>query len=879
MNELLEHLEKFKIIHSTDDGVLEIGGKACYICKAAGKVADVTTMKLLDFDLDFELQIFKFGGVWYYSESDELTLNRIEYMGECRRIAYFDGFLGVHGAMDILSGSRLYPDWVKKAKHLGFTSLGICEHNTMAGIVKFQLACKSGGITPIIGMSFDVNTPDGKLVLKAYVKDEIGWGNLLKINKAINITNGGFIDISELDGLGEGLFIVADVKYSKFEAVSKITALDITYTLEPVEFISTSVDNEYILNLQKFIESDLEPIAIYDAHYLEKDHAFVRELLAKIGKKTSTKRPTNQWFMGDIDWIQGIYGLPIDEGKATNLVTLALKNISMVVSGCNFTIPEMSPETRYLPSYNMTPEEIEKYGNSSNMLEVLVEEGLQKKIPVADHPQFRERIKAEFEVLDIGNVRDYFLTLWDVIFWARSKGIQVGIGRGSAAGSVIAYLTDITRVDPIEYDLLFERFLNPGRVQKSLPDIDVDFSGKRRGEVKEYIMSRYGEDQFCDVGTYTNLKPKSLIKEIGKIEYGFEHYILNDITKYWANDMETVQDIIATGGKDGRTKKFINDNPELINDCHLMLLQPKAESVHACATIIVPNDKTIHEYMPCKWMISGGKKTLTSQWEGPELEAVGFLKEDILGVELLDRYEMVINRIKEDLGEDLDLEDIPLNDHEVMEMFKRGDNADIFHFGSTGLTGFCKELKPDNINDLIAANSLYRPGPMEQGFHKQYVKRKNGIDDVSYLPQCEEITKDTYGVLCYQEQIMRICQHVGGLTLAEADSIRKAMVKKDLNAIGKFVDQFKESAINKWKIPSGEVDTLWETLLSFAKYAFNKCISGDDQLLMYKGNSLYHPTISEMYRLKNDIRYAKHVGKKHLHLKYKHLYVLSCAKD
>lgn len=841
LDDLRSYLDSSGIKYTIADDNLSIGAKTCHICsEVGGKIIDIKSWGLLDYCDEYDWQIFSFGGRWYYSTNKEATLTPLEYVGEAKLPLFMRSFLGVHGAMEILSGSRLYPEWVQKAKFLGLESLGICERNTLSGAVKFQLACKKAGIKPIIGMSFNVKTPTIDFVVKAFVRDEEGWANMLKISKAVSIDNVGFIPLEQLLECEQGLSVIVDPKSTDYKLFEGLGIVNWYYTLDTSEYVSSNADNDFFTNLGSFVDSHLEPIAAPDAYYLERDHAYAIEMLNAIKGKVTKKFTTKHWFMDENEYFAELEELFKGAKKAEKFFVEACQNLEKVSNGCNFTIPEMSPSARHLPEYNMTPEELEKYGTANVMLESLVAEGLHTKIPSKLHPRYLAQIKLELEVLDLGNVRHYFLILWDIIRWSREQGILVGIGRGSAAGSMVAYLMDITGLDPFDYDLIFERFLNPGRVVASLPDIDVNFSGKRRDEIKSYITEKYGADQFCDVGTYTNLKPKSLIKELGKIMEGYEHYVLNEITKYWPNGTNTMEDVFRLSAKDKRTKAFLHKHPALVNDCRLISHQPKAESIHACATIIVPNDKTIFEYIPVKWMIRDGKRVLISQWEGPELEATGFLKEDILAATNLDKYEMILNRIKADTGEEVNLVDIPLDDQVVMAYFHRGDNSDVPQFGTSGLTQFCREMKPDNIHDLIAAVALYRPGPMEQGYHKQFVKRKNGLEEVTYLPECEAITKDTYGVICYQEQVMRICQHVGGLTLAEADSIRKAMVKKDINSIGKFIDQFKTNAIEQHHIPSDEVDALWEILLSFSKYAFNKSHSAAYSIESYQGQWLKH---------------------------------------
>lgn len=843
MEELINYLDRVGIQYelTEEENILLIGNKTCYLSKGDDGILIDESFELIDVNYSCDWHVFKFGGKWYWSPSYEVKLNPLQYIFPVNTNKEIKTFLGVHGSMELMSGSRLYEDWVLKAKFLGIEALGICEANTLAGAVKFQLSCKKAGIKPILGMSFAMDYKGKKIHWKAYCKNLAGWENLLKINKAINIDYDGFIPFEEFIGLQAGLIFVIDTKKTDFSFAKELYGQYNYYTLDPVEFASTSLDNEYFENLHKFILSGFTPVAIMDAYYLEEEHAFVKPLMDVISKKSNIKQCIKQYFMNENEYRFNVLQLfnhkNID--AANLLLKNAFKNLNEISAKCDFTIPEMSAENRHLPAYKMTEAEVKKYGNQNKMIEVLIEEGLKRKAPKAEIERYRKQAEYELSVLDIGNVRNYFLILWDIINWSRKNGIIVGIGRGSAAGSLIAYLLDITRVNPFDYGLLFERFLNPGRVQASLPDIDVDFSGKRRDEVKNYIGQKYGFNRFCDVGTYTNLKPRSLIKELGKME-GHEHYILNDMTKFWSDGMESIEDLLRFSCKDSRSKQFIKKNPAIINDMELLLMQPKAESIHACATIIVPDGKEIHEYIPLKWMMRDGSKVLVSQWEGPELEAVGFLKEDILGVAQLDKYEMILQRIKDDTGEIIELDKIPLDDEVVMQYFSRGDNGDIFHFGSTGLSNYCREMKPETIHDLIAANALYRPGPMEQGFHKKFIKRKNGLEEITYYPQCEKITKETYGLLAYQEQIMLICQHVGGLTLTEADSIRKSMVKKDINSIAKFVDKFHDHAVNFHKIAEADVKELWDILVNFAKYGFNKSHAAAYSITAYYGQYLKH---------------------------------------
>ncbi len=463
----------------------------------------------------------------------------------------------------------------------------------------------------------------------------------------------------------------------------------------------------------------------------------------------------------------------------------------------------------------MTDEEKEKFETNEDLFWHLIEDGFKRKIK-NDHDKYLKRIEKEFSVIEMGNVVDYFLILWDIIKFARSNGILVGVGRGSAGGSIISYLLDIIQLNPLEFDLLFERFLNEGRIKKSLPDIDTDFPGTKRGVIKKYMEDRYGETQVCSVGTYTALQVKSAIKDLSR-QYNIGFAEVNMVTKYMPN-IKKFSELFEIAVKDGRTKSFVKKHPDVINNIQLLLHQPKAKSIHACAMLIFPKEKTMFEWVP----ISCIDGQMVSEWEGPELEAAGFLKEDILGVTQLDKFENTLRLIKESHGEDVNIYEIPLNDKQVYKFFKKGWNGDVFHFGSKGLTQYCKELQPDNIEDLIAGISLYRPGAMENNFHNEYILRKEGKREVDYFKGSENILNKTYGVFVYQEQIMKLCQDLGGLSLVEADDVRKAMVKKKFEELTKYKKRFIPNYVKEFGVSQEYSENVWEAIDKASTYLFNR---------------------------------------------------------
>tara|TARA_R110000803_G_scaffold210835_1_gene284187 strand:+ start:53336 stop:56707 length:3372 start_codon:yes stop_codon:yes gene_type:complete len=841
MEEVIKHLEENRIEYlKISDSIIEISGTEYHlITPEFGLLIDKNNKFVRLKERDDV--IFDFGGELYYCKYDKFELNELRYIGLNTYLIDDNTFLGVHGPMEILRGSRVYSDWIKKAKFLGIKNLGICELDTLAGAMKFQIECNNNGIKPIIGMQVSVVDEDDSVhLVNLYVMEDIGWDSILSINKIINVNNVGEPITNKLLGLNMvGLRAIYNVNTITYKQFNKYARQSAYFSLSRLEYKDNLEELNYLQELSKFIrDSNLVPIALTNSYYLEEDHNRVKKELKQISKVAGKVRELGEFFHTNED----LYFHYENRTKnIKDLFEIAVSNANILANECNFKINQSG---RNLPRYKMNQNEIYEFGidGSEDLFWSIVEKGLSRlNLPEDKLPIYLKRIETEWEVVEYGDVMDYFLILWDVINWSRKNNILVGTGRGSAAGSLISYCMDITRIDPIEYKLLFERFLNRGRVEKSLPDIDVDFSGKRRGEVKDYIMSKYGSDYFCSVGTYTNLKPKSLIKEIGKLN-GLEHKDINYVTTLM-DESSDFMDIFVEANKRPQVKKFVQNNVGIINETRLMNLQPKAESIHACATIVVPDTKEIYEWIPVKIMNQGGHHVLVSQWEGGELEAAGFLKEDILGLGLLDKYEMMLDLIKKECGEEIDLYSINHHDPMIYEYCRNGWNSDIFQFGTPGLTSYCIEMKPDNIEDMIAAVSLYRPGPMENGFHKKYIKCKSGEDEVYHFPYMEDITKDTYGILCYQEQIMQTCVTVGGLPLSEADDIRKSMVKKKLSEIEKYSEKFHEHAINVLNIDEEVVEEIWDTLLKFASYGFNRSHAAAYTIMSLYGQwfKIYYP--------------------------------------
>lgn len=368
-------------------------------------------------------------------------------------------------------------------------------------------------------------------------------------------------------------------------------------------------------------------------------------------------------------------------------------------------------------------------------------------------------------------------------------------------------------------------------VDGTLPDIDTDFPGKSRSKIKEFMEKQFGEKQVCSVGTYTTFQPKGIIKDFDRqFENNFQY--TNLITSILDVKDTTLKDVFVRACQEPKLKHFIKSNSDFFYMMPSLLGQPKTKSIHACAMIVFPDVMTAHEWAPMRLQ----KGLVVSEWGGEEMDEAGFLKDDILGIKQLDKFTDILDLIKKNSKEVPDIYSLP-EDPEVYRFFGNGWNGDVFQFGTSGLSAYTKQLKPQNINDLIAAVALFRPGPMENHYHEMYVKRKSGESDIKHLWGTENITEETYGLLVYQEQIMQVCQQVGGLNMKEADDVRRAMGKKKVKVLNEWENRIKKGFLDKGSSEEDFVE-IWKAMLEFAKYSFNKSHAAAYALTGYIGQWL-----------------------------------------
>lgn len=812
--------------------------------------------------------LFEFGGKFYYSniKKDHLRLDKtVVFRPEFRDFKYLGTstaeelvpfvHLGVHSEYEFLNGSSNCEEWAAKAKFNRMTALGICDRNTLAGTLAFQTACLDKGLKPIIGETVTVacNYDPAADVqetfsLKLYAMSTQGWRNLLLVNKAINVDYQGFIPAEELYKLGRGLVCVippdSELNYFKGDVERckrLLTAYHATfdrvyYQIDTVEYASETLFRDHLESIDTYIcrcrkiklYRDTLPLVINDSYYLDAEEAPLKSLLNKVAGVVNAESAT-QYFKNSKETILAYEEWMDVAAPLYEKIIDGMANSTTLTESIDFKIPT---GIRHLPKYEFVKTTVEDA--FFEKLEAGVQERLVGKVDNLD--QYLAELEKECAIIVPNGLCDYFMILWDIMNWCREQGIMTGSGRGSVCGSLIAYCLYITDVDPLKYNLLFERFLNETRVSgeraksaDSLPDVDVDFPVAFRDTVKEYMARRYGVDHVCSVGTYTRMKLKTCLKDFGKV-MGVPFAVMNKLTKDIDDQIEyTWGDLFNYAATSRELFRFVQDHPELVHMTKYALTQCKTGSVHPSAVIIVPrkdedgNPIDLYGWMPMKRM--GG--VLVSEWEGKYIDKSGFLKEDILGLNQLDKFSSILKLIAKNRKEQIDVNTIPFNDEEVFRYFQRGWCEDVFQFGAMGLMNYCREAKPHSLDDLIAMTALFRPGPMDVKAHETFVEIKNGARKPKFDPGMEEITRDTYSLYTYQEQIMKAAI-VGGLSPVESDLLRTAIKKKNMDLIESFHDKFRAGYATLLRErgltekPEARADEVWSKLLAFSGYGFNK---------------------------------------------------------
>ncbi len=740
--------------------------------------------------------------------------------------------LHVHSEYSILDGACRVPGLTARAAEFGMPAVGLTDHGSMAGAIELYREAGKQGIKPILGCEVYV-TDDrraqtkGNAHLTLLAADNAGYGNLIKLTSAGYLEGYYYkprVDWELLSTHSQGLLALSGCLSGRvckaleesrpadaagdLDRLVQIFGADNTY----VEIQNAHLEPQQRINpqLAKLAEgTGLGLVATGDVHYLRHEDARAHEALLCIQSGDSLKNPSRWKFDTDHFYFKSPQEMAADFAGYEH----ALRRTVEVAERCNV---ELALGGILLPKFP-TPDDRDAF---EYLLE-LTEKGLQKRYERAT-PELHERLKFELKTIRELGFTDYFLIVWDFIAFAKRNGIQVGPGRGSAAGSLVAYCLEITDIDPIKYDLLFERFLNPGR--KSMPDMDIDFAVDGRDRVINYVAEKYGRDRVAQIITFSTMAARAAVRDAGRvleIPYGVVDKIAKAIP-------EGPGQTLAACLKQGQELKAQYDADPTVREI-VDLAKPleglvRADSIHAAGVVI--GDKPLTEYVPLQQ--KGADQELVTQFAMGDVEALGLLKMDFLGLRNLD----VLEKAKQLVGNGLDYGKLPLDDKKVYEMLARGEATGVFQFESSGMREALRQVKPTEFEDLIALVALYRPGPM--AYIPVYARRKNGQEPVTYIDErLRAITGTTFGTCLYQEQFMEIAKQIAGFSPAEADDLRKAIGKKIHSLMASLKGRFLEGCAASGTPPS-VANQLWKDIEASQDYSFNKAHAACYALIAYR---------------------------------------------
>ena len=766
--------------------------------------------------------------------------------------------LHVHTEYSLLDGSNKIQEYVNRVRELGMDSAAITDHGVMYGVIDFYRAARAAGINPILGCEvyvapgsrFDREIGSGDdryyhLVLLA--ENNQGYANLMKIVSKSFVE--GFyykprVDLQLLEKYHEGLIALSACLAGEVARFltrgmyedAKAAALRYQDIFGKGNFFLELQDhgipeqqnvNQQLLKMHR--ETGIELVATNDVHYTLAEDAQPHDVLLclQTGKKLSDENRMRY------DGGQYYVKSPEEMERLFPYATEALENTHKIAERCHV---EIEFGVTKLPKFDVP----EGY-TSWEYLNELCFKGLEERYqPVTE--ELKERLNYELSTIKNMGYVDYFLIVWDFIRYARDHDIMVGPGRGSAAGSLVAYTLGITQLDPIRYDLLFERFLNPERV--SMPDIDVDFCFERRQEVIDYVRRKYGDDCVVQIVTFGTLAARGVIRDVGRV-MDLPYAQVDTIAKMIPQELNITIDKALKMNPE--LKKTYEDQPEihdLIDTARRLEGLPRHTSMHAAGVVI--SQKDVSEYVPLSRAQDG---SIVTQFTMTTLEELGLLKMDFLGLRTLTVIQNAVHLIEQDTGVHLDMQQIDYNDKKVLDSLGTGRSDGVFQLESAGMKNFMKELKPQSLEDVIAGISLYRPGPMD--FIPQYIRGKNHPDTIQYdCPQLEPILKPTYGCIVYQEQVMQIVRNLAGYTLGRSDLVRRAMSKKKAAVMEKERQNFvygNEAEGVPGCIANGiseqVANKIYDEMIYFAKYAFNKSHAAAYAVVSYQTAFLkyYYP--------------------------------------
>ena len=750
--------------------------------------------------------------------------------------------LHLHSEFSLLDGACRIEELLDKVVQLGMPAAAITEHGNMFSSIVFHDQARKRGLNPILGCEVYVAPGDRRtksgtpgetanhLVLLAETKE--GYHNLIKLVSS-GYTEGFYykprIDKALLAQHAKGLIGLSSCLKGEVA-----TGLRTEQQRKAVEAAAAYRDilgpNNFFLEMQyqgieeqKIVNVGLQPIAkdlnlqlvaTNDVHYLQNSDFKPHDILLCIGTGKTVNDADRLKYHGDQFYLKTAEEMALVFGDFPE----AMRNTVRIAERCNV---DLSGTVNHLPNFD-----VPSGFTLDDYFEHIVRQGFELRLPrlrelqakgILKHTvdEYERRLQYEIDMIKQMKYPGYFLIVWDFIRYAREQGIPVGPGRGSAAGSFVAYCLRITDVDPIAYDLIFERFLNPERV--SLPDIDIDFCERRRGEVIEYVTRKYGRENVAQIITFGTMKARAVVRDVARvmdIPYADADRVAKAVPP--ALDMT-----LAKALEESPVLKELQQKDERIRE--LLTVAQRLEgmtrhaSVHAAGVVIAP--KPLTEFVP---LYKSQKDEIVTQWAMKEVERVGLLKMDFLGLSTLTLIQDCLDEIKRTEGVSVDIDAIPLDDAKTFQLFSEGQTYGVFQFESSGMRELLRKAKPERLDDLIALNALYRPGPLKSGMVDDYVARKQGKTEVKYeLQQLKPILEDTYGVIAYQEQVMRIAAVLAGFTMGQSDVLRKAMGKKDPKVMAKQREAFMEGARAKG-INEKKATKIFDLMEYFAGYGFNK---------------------------------------------------------
>ncbi len=768
--------------------------------------------------------------------------------------------LHVHTEFSLLDGSNKIKEYVRYVKELGMDSAAITDHGVMYGVVDFYKAAKEAGINPVIGCEvyvaphsrFDRELTGGEdryyhLVLLA--ENNTGYANLVKIVSK-GFTEGYYyrprVDLEVLEQYHEGLIALSAClagevpRYIQKGLVDEAKKVALKYQnifgkdnyfleLQDHGIPAQQSVNSVLLRMNK--ELDIPLVVTNDVHYTYAQDAQPHDVLLclQTGKKVADedrlRYEGGQYYVKSEEEMKGLFPYAWE----------AVENTQRIADRCHV---EIAFGHYKVPRYD-APEGYDSW----SYLNKLCQDGMKERYP-EDDGTLQERLHYELDTIKNMGFVDYFLIVWDYINFCRENGIAVGPGRGSAAGSIVSYCLKITNIDPIKYNLLFERFLNPERV--SMPDIDVDFCFERRQEVIDYVGRKYGSDRVVQIVTFGTMAAKGVIRDVGRV-MDLPYAYVDRLAKMIPLEQNQGVSIDRALEMNPEFKSLYEEDEQvhsLIDMCRRLEGLPRHTSMHAAGVVICP--EAADEFVP---LSRGADGSITTQFPMTTIEELGLLKMDFLGLRTLTVIQNAVRLVEQSKGIAIDIDNIDYNDKEVLASLGTGRTDGVFQLESGGVKSFMKELKPQSLEDVIAGISLYRPGPMD--FIPKYIKGKNHPETVTYeCPQLEPILAPTYGCIVYQEQVMQIVRELGGYTMGRSDLVRRAMSKKKQYVMEQERKNFTYGNPEEGVpgcvangIDARVADHIYDTMMDFAKYAFNKSHAACYAVVAYQTAYMkyYHP--------------------------------------